>query len=83
MLPLFDDSLHAKNLRGRSIPSLDIDDQRILQSGWMRGTTGYSQPNVVASDAIFLCWLYLHAKHLRDHLIPSRNTDDKRILRFG
>ena len=55
MLPLLGDSLHAKNLRGRSIPSLDIDDQRILQSGWMRGTTGYSQPNVVASVAIFLC----------------------------
>ena len=46
MLTLLDDSLHAKNLRGRSIPSLDIDDQRILQSGWMRGTTGYSQLNL-------------------------------------
>ena len=36
MLPFRDDYLHALNLRYRLIPSRNIDDQRILQSDWLR-----------------------------------------------
>ena len=32
----FDDYRHAKNLGDILIPSGDIDDQRILQSNWLR-----------------------------------------------
>ena len=37
-----DDYLHAKNIRDQSIHSRDIDGQGILQSDWMRGTTGHT-----------------------------------------
>ena len=36
MLPYFDVYLHAKNLRDYLIPCRGIDDQRILQSDWLR-----------------------------------------------
>ena len=36
MLPSLDEYAHAQNLRDRLIPSRDIDDQRILQSDWLR-----------------------------------------------
>ena len=60
MLRSLDDYLHAKSLRNCWISSRDIDDQRILQSDWKRGTklylasSGHTQPNVVASEATFL-----------------------------
>ena len=55
MLPLLDDSLHAKDLRGRSIPSLDIDDQKD-SAIWLDERYNWLQPTkLVASDAIFLC----------------------------
>ena len=50
------DKLHTNKLR-YLILSRDIDDQRILQSGSTRGTTGHTQPNVVVSDAAFLSLL--------------------------
>ena len=43
-----------KNLRDRSIPFRNIDDQTILQSDWTRGTSGHTQPKVVVSEATFL-----------------------------
>ena len=42
MQSFFDDYLHVKNLRYQLIPSRDIDDQRIMQPDWIRGTTGHS-----------------------------------------
>ena len=36
MLPSLDKYLHAKNLRYQLIFSRDINDQRILQSDWLR-----------------------------------------------
>ena len=42
MQSFFDDYLHVKNLRYHFIPSRDTDDQRILQSDWIRGPTGHS-----------------------------------------
>ena len=36
MVPFLDGYLYAKNLRCQLIPSRDIDDQIILQSGWLR-----------------------------------------------
>ena len=36
MLLLFDDYCHAKNLRYHLIAFRDIDNQRILQSNWLR-----------------------------------------------
>ena len=54
MLPSLDDYLYAKNIRNHSIPSRDIDDQRILQSDWPRDTTGHTQSRVVNSDTTFL-----------------------------
>ena len=53
MLPFLDDYLRSKNLRDRSIPSRDIESQRILQPDSMRGLTGRSQPKMVVSDAAF------------------------------
>ena len=53
MLLSLDNYLHAINLKDRLAPSRDIDDQKILQSDCVRGTTGHSQPKVVVSDAIF------------------------------
>ena len=39
------------------IPYGDIDDQRILQSDWVRGITVHTQTKLVVSDATSLCWL--------------------------
>ena len=33
------------------IPSRNTSDQGILQSDWMRATTGHTQQNIVALDA--------------------------------
>ena len=54
LLPSLD--LHAKNPRHFWISSNDIDDQRILQYGWTRGTTGITLPKEALSDATFT-WL--------------------------
>ena len=52
MLHLLDDS-QKSNLSIVTL-SQDIDNQRILQSDWTRGTTYYTQPTVVASDATIM-----------------------------
>ena len=52
MLHLLDDS-QKSNLSIVTL-SQDIDNQRIRQSDWMRGTTDYTQPTVVASDATIM-----------------------------
>ena len=36
MLPFFYDYVHAKNLWDQLTSSRDIDDQRILQSDWLK-----------------------------------------------
>ena len=51
MLPSFDKYLHAKNLKNQLIPSRDINDQRISQSDWTKGTIGHIQTKVVVLDA--------------------------------
>ena len=38
-------------------PSRDIDDQRIQESDWPKGTSDHTQPKVLVSDATFLWWL--------------------------
>ena len=45
--------IHTKELRYQLIPSRDIDDQGILQSDWVCGKTGHTQPRVVESDPAF------------------------------
>ena len=40
-----------KKLRDQLILFRDIDEQRILQSDWTRGTTDQTQANVAVSDA--------------------------------
>ena len=35
------------------IHSRDIDEQRILESNWIRGTPGLTQTKVVVSDVTF------------------------------
>ena len=53
-LPLMtNDYLHAK-LRYHLALSPNIDDQRILQTDWTRGTTGHTQPKVLVSGPTFL-----------------------------
>ena len=48
MLQTFDDISMQKNLKNCWISSKDIDDQIILQSDWMKGTTDNTQPkNIV------------------------------------
>ena len=44
--------LYANNLRYQLIPSKNIIYNRILQSDWTKGTTGYTQLKAV-SDANF------------------------------
>ena len=69
MLPLLDDYLHAKCLWECWISSRYIDDQRILQSDWTRGTTGCStQLKEVVSDATSLWCLSPFKK-------PKRSID--------
>ena len=36
------------------IPDRDIDNQRILEIDWPRGTPGHNQPRVVVFNAAFL-----------------------------
>ena len=52
MLPSFNDFLHVKKLGYQLTLYKDIIYQRILQSGWMRGTADHTQPKVVVSDDI-------------------------------
>ena len=47
--------LYANNLRYQLIPSKNIIYNRILQSDWTKGTTGYTQLKAV-SDATFPWW---------------------------
>ena len=54
---VLDTNLHltlfpCKKTPKNSIVSTDINDQRILQSGWVRSTPGHTQPKVVLLDAI-------------------------------
>ena len=53
MLHLFDDYLHARNLRDWLILFRDIDDQIILQSDWIRDRTGPTQPYVIILELPF------------------------------
>ena len=53
MLASLDDYHHAKNLSDRLVPSRDINDQRIRQFDWTRGTTSHTQPKVVVTDSTF------------------------------
>ena len=46
------------------IPSWDINDQRILESDWTRGTTGNTQLKLVVSDPFFLWWLSPSKKNI-------------------
>ena len=62
--------------------SIDIDDQRTLQSDWTRGTTVHTHPKSVVSDATSFLGVYLHAKNLRYWLTPFKNIHDQKILRF-
>ena len=68
------------------VASSDIDVQRILQSDWMRGTPGHTQPKVVLADLhpknrdIDSFFPDLHAIDIRYELILSRNIDDQKIL---
>ena len=39
--------------RHQLIPSRDIDDQRILEFNWTKGTLGHTQSRMVVSDATF------------------------------
>ena len=41
ILPFYD-YFHAKNLRDSSSPSRDTDDQRILQSDWLKAILGHN-----------------------------------------
>ena len=72
MLPFLMIISSQKNLRYPLIPSRDIDDQRLLQSDWTRGTTGYTQPKMIVRDATFALLFFC--------LIPARHIDDQRIL---
>ena len=56
-LSLLDVYLCAKNLRDCWISFRYINDQRIMLSDWTRGTSGYTQPKLVISDATFFWWL--------------------------
>ena len=53
MIPSHDNYLHTKNLRYWLIPSSDIVNQIALQSNWMKGAPGHTQPKVEVSDATF------------------------------
>ena len=44
-----------QKIRNQLIPSRDIDDQRILQSYWTKGTTGHTRPKDLVQDATFHC----------------------------
>ena len=79
MLHFFDDYLHGKNFRYWLILSRKVDDQRILQSYWVRGTDGHMQTKV-ASEMLPFFDDYLNGKNLRDWLILSRDIDDQRML---
>ena len=46
--------LDAKKLTHHLTLSRDIDDQRIMQCDWRRGTTGHTQLKVVVSNSTFL-----------------------------
>ena len=43
-------SKNAKNQTNQLILSRDTDHQRILQSDWMRDTTGHTRPKLIVSD---------------------------------
>ena len=78
MLQMLEDYLRAKNLKSHWISSRDIDDQRILQSDWMKGKAGHS--NKSGSLMLHLLDDYPQAENLGDPLIPSIDIDDQRIL---
>ena len=43
MLPSLDNYLHAKNLTGWLISSRDIDNQRIMQSNWLKAFSAITE----------------------------------------
>ena len=59
--------------------SVDLIDQRILQSDWTRGKPGHTQLKLVVSDSAFLWWLF-PCKNLWYRLTFSWDTDHQRVL---
>ena len=56
----------CKSLKNYWISPRDIDDQRLLKSDWMRGSTGWLHPAKSGSLRHYLStYLYLHEKNLR------------------
>ena len=82
ILPSLDRYLHAKTQIYQLISSRVIDDQWILWSNWTTGTTGHSQPKVLASDDTFIWWLTPCKRKLRYPLSLSRDINNRRILQF-
>ena len=70
-----------KNLRYWLIPPKYIDDQTILQSDWLRGTTGHTQPEVVILNDTFLWWLSPCKKSKRS-LDSIQRYYGKKILKY-
>ena len=79
-VPLMTNSMH-KRLSYQWILSRVIDNQRILQSDWTRGTPGHTQPKVVVLDATFSLGISPCQK-TKISLDSSRDIDDQRILQF-
>ena len=79
MQPSFDDYHHTKKLWYQLTLSQDINDQRMLQFDWTRGTTGHLQPKEVVKDANFSWWV-IPCKKVRYQLILSQDIVDQRIL---
>ena len=79
MLSSLDDYLHTKKKELHDSFFLDTDDQRILQSDWIRGKTGRNQPKELishpTSPGLSPC------KNQRGQMILFRGIDDQRILR--
>ena len=79
-VPLMTNSMHER-LSYQWILSRVIDNQRILQSDWTRGTPGHTQPKVVVLDATFSLGISPCQK-TKISLDSSRDIDDQRILQF-
>ena len=64
MLLSLDNYLHAINLKDRLAPSRDIDDQKILQSDWVR--RNWPQPTKSGS---LRCYLHLMTYSMQKNYI--------------
>ena len=71
-----DDKLDENKIRYQLFLSRDIDDKRILQSDWIKATTGNTPPKAVFSYATSLSWVSPH-KSLTYWLIKSCNILDR------